>query len=162
MNNLQVFNNEQFGEVRTTVIDGEPYFMLADVCRILDIKNTRDAKTRLNQKGVVITDTLTNGGTQQATFISESNLYKLVFTSRKREAEAFTEWVTSEVLPSIRKPGGYLGQTEGTTDQLVVMENNQIVTTSKKVAEVFGKRHDKLIFEIDRIYGDLIADNLTA
>lgn len=108
MNELQIFNNEKYGEIRTAIINNEPYFMLADVCRILEIKNSRDVLPRLNKKGVAITDTLTNGGIQRATFINESNLYKLAFTSRKKEAEEFTEWVTSEVLPSIRKHGGYL------------------------------------------------------
>ena len=108
MDKLQIFNNEKFGEVRTVVINNEPYFMLADVCRVLEIKNSRDALTRLNKKGVATTDTLTNGGIQKATFINESNLYKLAFTSRKKEAEEFTEWVTSEVLPSIRKHGMYM------------------------------------------------------
>ena len=108
MNELQIFNNEKYGEIRTAIINNEPYFMLADVCRILEIKNSRDVLPRLNKKGVAITDTLTNGGIQRATFINESNLYKLAFTSRKKEAEEFTEWVTSEVLPSVRKHGGYL------------------------------------------------------
>lgn len=107
MNSMEVFKSETFGEVRTSTVNGEPYFMLADVCRVLEIKNSRDALTRLNKKGVATTDTLTNGGVQQATFINESNLYKLVFTSRKKEAEAFADWVTGEVLPSIRKTGSY-------------------------------------------------------
>ena len=108
MNELKIFSNEKYGEVRTAVINNEPYFMLADVCRVLEIKNSRDIKNRLNSKGVGTTDILTKGGKQQATFINESNLYKLAFTSRKKEAEEFTEWVTSEVLPTIRKTGGYL------------------------------------------------------
>ena len=108
MNELQIFNNEKYGEIRTAIINNEPYFMLADVCRVLEIKNSWDAKNRLNKKGVDTTEVLTNGGIQQATFINESNLYKLAFTSRKKEAEEFTEWVTSEVLPSIRKHGLYL------------------------------------------------------
>lgn len=108
MNELQIFNNEKYGEVRTSIINNEPYFMLADVCRVLEIKNSWDAKNRLNKKGIDTTEVLTNGGIQRATFINESNLYKLAFTSRKKEAEEFTEWVTSEVLPSIRKHGGYL------------------------------------------------------
>ena len=107
MNDLQIFNNDKFGQIRTAVINDEPYFMLADVCAVLDIKNTRDAKSRLSQKGVAITDTLTAGGVQQATFINESNLYKLSFTSRKPEAELFTDWVTTDVLPAIRKTGTY-------------------------------------------------------
>ncbi|MFM0584250.1 phage antirepressor KilAC domain-containing protein [Streptococcus suis] len=105
---LQIFKNEQFGEVRTADIKGEVYFNLKDCCKILDIKNPRDSLNRLNPKGVVTTDTLTNGGIQQANFINESNFYKLVFQSRKPEAEKFADWVTSEVLPAIRKHGGYL------------------------------------------------------
>ncbi|HEM5398691.1 TPA: phage antirepressor KilAC domain-containing protein [Streptococcus suis] len=105
---LQIFKNEQFGEVRTADIKGEVYFNLKDCCKILDIKNPRDSLNRLNPKGVVTTNTLTAGGIQQANFINESNFYKLVFQSRKPEAEKFADWVTSEVLPSIRKNGAYL------------------------------------------------------
>ena len=108
MNNLQIFNNNEFGAIRTLIVKDEPFFNLSDTCRILEIKNTSDAKSRLNLKGVVITDTLTDGGMQQANFINESNLYKLIFQSRKPQAEKFSEWVTGEVLPSIRKYGGYL------------------------------------------------------
>lgn len=118
MNELQIFKNNEFGEIRTSVVNSEPYFMLSDVCRILEIKNSRDAKSRLNECGVVSTDvTLLNGYTSdgaptyrkgKADFINESNLYKLVFQSRKPQAEKFSDWVTSEVLPSIRKHGAYM------------------------------------------------------
>ncbi len=108
MNELQIFKNSEFGEIRTKMISNEPYFMLSDVCRVLEIKNSRDSKNRLNEKGVATTDILTNGGIQKADFINESNLYKLVFQSRKPQAEKFSDWVTSEVLPSIRKHGAYM------------------------------------------------------
>lgn len=118
MNDLQIFKNNEFGEVRTVTKNNEPYFMLSDVCRILEIKNSRDAKSRLNECGVVSTDvTLLNGYTSdgaptyrkgKADFINESNLYKLVFQSRKPQAEKFSDWVTSEVLPTIRKHGAYM------------------------------------------------------
>ena len=108
MRNLQIFNNKEFGEIRTMEIKNLPYVCLTDVCKILDIKNARDCKTRLNQDGVVTTDGVDNlGRKNQITFINESNLYKVIFQSRKPEAEKFTEWVTSEVLPSIRKSGMY-------------------------------------------------------
>ena len=110
MNNLQIFNSEEFGEIRTVVKDKEPMFCLSDVCRVLEIKNVSDCKSRLREKGVVTTDTLTNGGTQRMTFIDESNLYKVIFQSRKESAERFTDWVTSEVLPEIRKNGSYQKQ----------------------------------------------------
>lgn len=108
MNELQIFNNSEFGEVRTAVKNNEPYFMLNDVCRVLEIKNSRQAKARLKGDGVITTDIIDNlGREQQADFINESNLYKLVFQSRKPQAEKFSEWVTGEVLPTIRKHGMY-------------------------------------------------------
>ena len=112
---LQIFKNEQFGEVRTAEVNKEIYFNLKDCCQILDIKNSKDVVKRLNSKGVVTTDLLTNGGVQQANFINEANFYKLVFQSRKPEAEKFADWVTSEVLPSIRKNGAYM--TDQTLEQ---------------------------------------------
>ena len=102
-NELMKFESEEFGEVRSILINDEPWFMLADICRVLDISNSRQSKTRLNEKGVTTNDILTSGGNQKADFINEPNLYKLIFQSRKPQAEKFTDWVTSEVLPSIRK-----------------------------------------------------------
>lgn len=94
-------------EVRIVTRDGEPWFVAADVCRILEIANNRDAVTSLedDEKGVAITDTL--GGSQKVQIISESGLFALIFKSRKAEAVKFRKWVTSEVLPQIRKTGGY-------------------------------------------------------
>ena len=112
---LQIFKNEQFGEVRTVEIKGEPFFNLNDCCQILDLSNPRKTLERLNPKGVTSSDILTNGGVQQANFINEANFYKLVFQSRKPEAEKFADWVTSEVLPSIRKNGAYM--TDQTLEQ---------------------------------------------
>ena len=109
MNELQIFKNNEFGEIRTKMISNEPYFMLSDVCRVLEIKNSRDAKSRLNEYGVGTTDIIDSlGRIQKADFINESNLYKLVFQSRKPQAEKFSDWVTSEVLPTIRKHGAYM------------------------------------------------------
>lgn len=108
MNELSVFKNEEFGEIRTVVIDGNPFFCMTDVCKILEIKNVSDCKSRLRKDGVVTTEVIDSMGRKQnANFVNESNLYKLIFQSRKESAERFTEWVTSEVLPSIRKTGGY-------------------------------------------------------
>lgn len=109
MQELQIFKNNEFGEIRTKMISNEPYFMLSDVCRVLEIKNSRDAKSRLNEYGVGTTDIIDSlGRIQKADFINESNLYKLVFQSRKPQAEKFSDWVTSEVLPTIRKHGAYM------------------------------------------------------
>ena len=121
---LQTFCFEQ-QTVRTQQINGESFFCLKDICNILDIKNYNDCKNRLNEKGVVITDTLTKGGKQQVIFINESNLYKIAFQSRKPEAEKFTDWVTSEVLPTIRKTGKYeaLSPEQVVANALIVANN---------------------------------------
>ena len=107
MNELQVFDFNN-SKVRTFERNNEVWFCLKDVCRILEIKNHKDVISRLNKDGVDSTD-LTDrlGRKQKATFINESNLYKVIFQSRKPQAEQFTEWVTGEVLPAIRKKGSY-------------------------------------------------------
>lgn len=105
--NLQIFNSSDFGQIRTKLIDGEPWFCLRDICKALEIVNVVNVKNRLTLKGVRIMYTLTPGGKQELTFINEANLYKTIFQSRKESAERFTDWVTSEVLPTLRKTGSY-------------------------------------------------------
>ena len=108
MRNLTIFKNEDFGDIRTTLVDNQPYFCLADVCRILDIKNVSDCKDRLKKDGVVNNDVIDSLGRRQvANFINESNLYKCIFQSRQPYAEKFQDWVTEEILPEIRKTGSY-------------------------------------------------------
>ena len=106
---LQIFETEDHYEFRTLDIDGEPWFVLADACRALGIRNPRDAASRLDddEKGVAQIDTL--GGSQAMRIINESGLYSLIIRSDKPEARRFKKWVTSEVLPSIRRTGGYRG-----------------------------------------------------
>lgn len=107
MNELSVFKNEEFGEIRTVIIENEPWFCLSDVCKALGLTQPSKVKDRLNEKGVNTIPTLTSGGEQKLLYINESNLYKTIFQSRKESAERFTGWVTSEVLPCIRKNGIY-------------------------------------------------------
>lgn len=106
-NEIQVWNYES-SEVRTVQVNGEPWFVLADVCKVLEIKNSRDAAAKLDgdEKGVALTDTL--GGKQHVTIINESGLYTVILRSDKPQAKPFRKWVTSEVLPSIRKHGAYM------------------------------------------------------
>ena len=102
MNEMQVFKYED-NEVRTVEQGGEVWWVLADVCRVLEIQNNRNVARRLDEdeKGVHLMDTL--GGGQKLTIISESGLYKVILRSDKPEAKKFTRWVTHEVLPSIRR-----------------------------------------------------------
>lgn len=108
MNELKTFQNPKFGTIRTTTINGEPWFVAADVCKALEIQNNRDAISRLDadEKGVASTDTL--GGKQELTIVNEPGLYALVLGSRKPEAKAFKRWITHDVIPTIRKHGAYM------------------------------------------------------
>lgn len=108
MNDLQIFNNPEFGEVRTVQIDGEPWFVGKDIAAALGYKNTRQAiatNVDSEDKGVHSLDTLK--GAQELTIINESGLYSLIFGSRLESASRFKHWVTSEVLPALRKTGQY-------------------------------------------------------
>ncbi|KAA0787808.1 MULTISPECIES: phage antirepressor KilAC domain-containing protein [Bacillus cereus group] len=105
MNQLQVFNNEELGQVRTVVKGEDVWFVGKDVCEVLQIKNTTQAMQKLDPEE----RTMFNIGRQGETnIINESGLYSLIMTSRKPQAKAFKKWVTSEVLPSIRKHGAYM------------------------------------------------------
>ena len=109
MNDLQIFNNDEFGEIRTVVIDNEPWFVARDITERLGYQNGRDAIYKHvdpEDKGVTKCDTL--GGVQDFSIINESGLYSLILSSKLPEAKKFKHWVTSEVLPQIRKTGGYV------------------------------------------------------
>lgn len=113
MNELKLFENKEFGKVRTTLINDKPYFCLIDICKILGLGNSSQVKTRLNVDGVISNEVIDNLGRKQNTnFINESNLYKCIFQSKKKYALKFTDWVTEEVLPSIRKYGEYKFKSE--------------------------------------------------
>jgi anti-repressor protein len=106
-NNLQIFKNEQFGEIRTIEENGNVLFCGNDVARALGYARPKDA-IAAHAKGAVKRRTLTAGGEQELSFIPESDLYRLAFSSKLPSAEKFTDWVAEEVLPTIRKTGGYV------------------------------------------------------
>lgn len=132
MNELQVFT---YGgnEVRTVQKNGEPWFVLKDVCAILGIGNNRMASDRLDtdEKGVSQIDTL--GGKQEMTVINESGLYNVILRSDKPEAKPFRKWVTSEVLPSIRRTGGYIAGQENLTPEELMAK--ALMVAQKTLAE---------------------------
>lgn len=135
MEDLQIFSNSEFGEIRTITKDNEPMFCLADVCKALELEQVSRVKARLKTDGVTtskVTDRL--GREQEATFISEANLYKTIFQSRKDSAERFTDWVTSEVLPSIRKTGSY----------------NKPMTTAEKI-HLLAQGNEELNERVDKV-----------
>ena len=155
MDELKIFNSSEFGEIRTVMKDGEPMFCLADVCKALEISNVGNVRQRLSEKGIHTADTPTNGGIQKMTFINESNLYKTIFQSRKESAERFTDWVTTEVLPSIRKTGAY-GKPLSTSEQirLLAQGNTELTERVDKVeTKITSLENDMPLYgcEIDEV-----------
>lgn len=106
MNELQIFNNEEFGQIRTIEIDGKPYFAASDVASALGYSNPRKAIID-HCKGVTKRDTPTNSGIQSINFIPEGDIYRLIVRSNLPSADQFERWVFDEVLPTIRQTGGY-------------------------------------------------------
>lgn len=107
-NNLMIFENPEFGAVRSILIDGDPWFVAADVCKALELEKTNRALSRLDDDEKGAHSVSTPGGRQRMSIISESGLYSLILGSRKPEARAFKRWITHEVIPSIRKHGAYM------------------------------------------------------
>ena len=104
MADIQLYKNEKFGDVRAAVIDGEPWFVAADVCNVLDLSNPTIAVSRLDEDERA---KFNLGRQGDATIVNEPGLYTLVLGSRKPEAKAFKRWITHDVIPSIRKTGSY-------------------------------------------------------
>lgn len=141
MNELQIFNSEEFGQIRTVTIDNEPWFVGKDVAEALGYKNTRQAlatNVMDEDKGVHSVDT--PSGIQQMTIINESGLYALIFGSKLESAKRFKHWVTSEVLPSIRKTGQYQMENLSTEMKAILMHDEKIVKIENRM--------DKLEFDI--------------
>lgn len=121
MADITIFNNDLFGSVRVTEVNNQPLFCLADVCKALDLGNPSQVKTRLDD-GVISNEVIPDsiGRQQEMIFVNEDGLYDVILDSRKPEAKAFRKWVTSEVLPSIRKSGGYIAaKAEDTPEEIM-------------------------------------------
>ena len=116
---MQIFENPEFGEIRTIGTSDEPLFCLRDVCRVLGLRSS-DVKVRLDKGAVSTVPLMTNGGTQQLLFVSENGLYDAILDSRKPEAKAFRKWIVGEVLPSIRKQGGYIATAPEETPEMIM------------------------------------------
>jgi len=110
MNKIKIFSSPQFGDIRTLADEAnEPLFCLADLCAALGISNHRNVKARLDEDDVRLMDTTDNlGRTQQVIYVTESGMYDVILRSDAEKAKPFRKWVTSDVIPTIRKTGGYL------------------------------------------------------
>lgn len=159
MNEIQVFKNEQFGEVRTINRDGEPWFVAADVCKSLEVANSRDAVARLDEdekNTVVLTDG--NRGNPNVTVVSEAGLYTLVLGSRKPEAKSFKRWITHEVIPAIRKHGAYA--TPMTIESIIADPESGIKLLQALKREQERRKEAEALCEVQRpkaLFADAVA-----
>lgn len=154
MNQIKIFENPEFGKVRTVEIDGKPYLIGKDVAEALGYSNTRKAladHVDEEDKGVTKCDTL--GGKQELTVINESGLYSLILSSKLESAKRFKRWVTSEVLPSIHKSGGYIAGQEQ-------MSDSELMAKALLVAQ---KQIDERNAQIERMKPkEIFADAVSA
>ena len=154
MEEVQIFNNSEFGEVRTVIENGVVLFCGSDVTRALGYSNASDIMAKHCKgdlsKRYPITDAL--GRSQKAVFISESDLYRLIFRSKLPSAERFTDWVTTEVLPSIRQHGGYLSGQETLSPEELMARALQVAqqTLADREARIRALTEDVSVLTVDK------------
>lgn len=148
-NKMMIFENEQFGQVRTVNIDGNPWFVSVDVCTALGVSRTAVRRLDEDEKGVRSMHTL--GGTQRLAVVNEYGLYNLILGSRKPEAKDFKRWITHEVIPSIRKDGAYM------TDAVIahLEENPELVPEYLNHLRDENSRAKELRRQLDTVTGQL-------
>lgn len=164
MTELTTFTNPEFGQVRTIDVDGSPWLVAKDVAAALGYKNSRDAIARHvdeEDKGVVKHDT--PSGEQEMVVINESGLYSLVLSSKLPKAREFKRWVTSEVLPSIRKTGGYIAGQESMSDSELMAKALQVAnkTLAEREARISALTVQNAIMAPKAEYFDELVDRNT-
>lgn len=152
-NDIQIFNSEEFGDIRTVTVNNEPMFCLLDVCKALEIKNTTDVAKRLDADEV--TRLNLGGKSGETNFVNESGLYAVILRSDKPNARKFRKWVTADVLPAIRKTGGYqMAQPHG--KELLALA----VLEAQKTIEEQNKEIDRM--RPKEIFADAVSSSNTS
>lgn len=161
-NNIQIFKNEQFGEIRTaTNSNNEPIFCLSDICNVLKLSNNRKVKSQLDDDVTLsypIVDSL--GRKQEATFVTEAGLYDVIIRSDSPLAKPIRKWLTSEVMPSIRKNGGYIASSENDTPEIIMARAILVAqeTIKKKDEKLKQLEHRNSILEPKAELMDKVMD----
>ena len=161
MNEMMIFNNPEFGSVRTVCIDGEPWLVGKDVAEILGYSNPRKAlidHVDADDKGVTKCDTL--GGAQNLTVINESGFYSLVLSSKMPNAKKFKRWVTAEVLPTIRKTGGYVANEDVFVETYLPFADEPIKQLFRIQCRVINQLNDRIRKDEPKVkFADHVGDS---
>lgn len=165
MSELQIFKSEEFGEIRTVTIDNEPWLVGKDVAEALGYSEPRSAVSKkVDEADKGVAEMETPSGKQNMTIINESGLYALIFGSKLESAKRFKRWVTSEVLPSIRKNGGYISGQENMTDDELL--EKAVLVAQRKIAErdAIIQKQSKQIEEMKpaKVFSDAVTVSKTA
>lgn len=164
MNDLQIFENKDFGKVRTVTLNGAPCFVAADICRALDIGNPTDALRRLDddEKALVSIEGISNGN-NKANIVNESGLYSLVLGSRKPEAKQFKRWITHEVIPTIRKTGGYVNNDDLFVNTYLPNADDTTKALFRSTLETIRAQNAKLeAYKPKAIFADAVSASKTS
>lgn len=158
MTDIQIFKNEQFGEVRTIEKNGEPWFVANDICKVLGHTNSRVAVAALDEDEKGVSKVYTLGGEQQMTVVNEAGMYQLVIRSNLPAAKAFKRWITHEVIPTIRRHGAYA--TETTIESIIADPESGIKLLQALKAEQERRKEAEAIAEAQRpkaLFADAVA-----
>lgn len=164
MNDLQIFNNSEFGQIRTVTKDNEPWFVASDIAKVLGYRMASDLARRIDEddKGTHVMST--QGGEQAMLIINESGFYSAILGSKLESAKRFKHWVTSEVLPSIRKNGGYIAGQEALSDEELL--SKALLVAQNKIKErdaIITKQQQRI--EADKpktIFADAVSTSHTS
>lgn len=150
MESLKIFNNHEFGKIRTIVDENnEPWFVGKDIAEILEYASPANAiKKHIEDEDKGVTELMTPGGKQKMTIINESGLYSLIFSSKMDKAREFKRWVTSEVLPAIRKDGGYMLANKNDSEEEIMARAVLIAQKSMERLKLENKQKDQIIGEL--------------
>ncbi|HBF8536836.1 phage antirepressor KilAC domain-containing protein [Clostridioides difficile] len=164
MNNLQIFKNNTFGEIRVIEIKEEPWFVGKDIAEKLGYKDTSDAlKRHVDDEDKGVGEIPTPGGNQNMRLINESGLYSLILSSKLSSAKTFKRWVTNEILPSIRKTGGYIHTTEDMTDDEIMAralqvaqrkiesKNRELEEKNRFINQIASSKNSLLVREVAKV-----------
>ncbi|MDU3212137.1 phage antirepressor [Anaerococcus sp.] len=147
MKDLKIFENNEFGKIRATLDEnGEPWFVASDVCKSLEIKNTTDALKRLDEDEKSRFNLGLSGGATNV--VNEYGLYNLVLASRKKETKPFRRWITHEVIPAIRKDGGYMLVDKNNSEEEIMAKAVLIAQKSMERLKLENKQKDQIIGEL--------------
>lgn len=164
MNELKAFNNPEFGTIRTIEQNGEPWFVGKDVAEVLGYADTAQAiRKRVDEEDKGVVEMTTPGGKQPLTIINESGLYSLILSSKLPTAKKFKRWVTSEVLPSIRKTGGYIAGQEAMSAEELMAKALMVAreTLARREAELSQKTVENAILKPKADYFDELVERNT-